>query len=130
MIFCSDYIYSQKMIFMFFFLIACKASVFYYAFYFKLFWLVGTTHAQTTTFPPLFFLQKRVLLLAKSKIFSSQYNDLRSAICHNLFLFTFLLFGPIYRRNKSDRLKVRFRVDFDHTLKFTLILHIIRDSSI
>ena len=38
------------MIFIFFFLIAYKSSVFY-ACRFKLFWLVGTTHAQTTTFP-------------------------------------------------------------------------------
>ena len=40
----------------------------------------------------------------------SQYNCYRSVICHNLFLLTFLLFGPVYIRNKSGRLEVRFSV--------------------
>ena len=74
-----------------------------YASHFKLFWLVGTTHAQTTTFP---FFEKETPSVGKIENLLSQYNCYRSAICNNLVLLTFLLFVPIYRRNKSDRLEV------------------------
>ena len=89
--------------FLCFFVIAYKGSVFY-ATYFKLFWLVGPTHAQTTTFP---FFEKENPSVGKIENRLSQYNCCRSAICHNLVLLTFLLFGPIYRRNKSVRFEVR-----------------------
>ena len=91
---------------MFSFFIAYKGSVFN-ASYFKLFWLVGTTHAQTTTFP---FFEKETPSSGKIENLLSQYNCYRSAIFHNLFLLTFLLFVPIYRRNKSGRLEVRVSV--------------------
>ena len=94
------------MIFMFFFLIAYKGSVFN-ASHFKLFWLVGTTHAQTKTFP---FFEKETPSAGKIENLLSQYNCYRSAICRNSVLLTFLLFGPIYRRNKSGRLEVRVSV--------------------
>ena len=93
------------MIFMFF-LIAYKGSVFY-ASHFKPFWLVGTTHLQTTTFP---FFEKESPSAGKIENLFSQYNCYCSAICHNLVLLTFLLLGPIYRRNKSGRLEVRVSV--------------------
>ena len=76
----------------------------FYAIHFKLLWLVGTTHAQTTTFP---FFEKETPSAGKIENLLSQYNCYRSAICHNLVLLTFPLFGPIYRRNKSGRLEVR-----------------------
>ena len=98
--------FSKKMIFIFFFLIAYKGSVFY-ASHFKQFWLVGTTHAQTTSFP---FFEKESPSAGKMENLLSQYNCYRSAICHNLVLLTFLLFGLIYRRNKSGRLEVRVSV--------------------
>ena len=86
-----------------FFLIAYKGSVFH-ASPFKLFWLVGTTHAQTTTFP---FFEKETPSVGKIENFSSQYNCYRSAICHNLVLLIFPSFGPIYR---GGRLEVRVSV--------------------
>ena len=50
----------------------------------------------------------------------SQYNCYRSAICHNLVLLTFLLFGPIYSRNKNGRLEVRVSVVNPHSSLISL----------
>ena len=69
---------------------------------------IFSTHAQTTTFP--FFFEKETPSVGKTENLLSQCNGYRSAICHNLFLLTFLLSGPIYRRNKSGRLQVRVSV--------------------
>ena len=71
--------------------------------------MVGTTHAQTTTSPPFLF-EKETPSVGKIENLLLQYHCYRSAICHNLVLLKFLLFGPIYRRNKSGRLKVRVGV--------------------
>ena len=95
------------MIFMFF--PHCYKGSVFYASHFKLFWLVGTTHAQTTTFP---FIEKETPSVGKFENLLSQYNCYRSAICHNLVSLAFLLFGPIYKRNRSGRLEVRVSVDF------------------
>ena len=81
-----------------FFFIAYKTEVFYGS-YFKFFWLVDTTHAQTTSFLLKKKKKKRVLLLAKSKIFSSQ------------FVFTNISFTwSNLLDKKSGHLEVRFSV--------------------
>ena len=72
MIVFSDYIFFKEDDFYVFFLIAYKGSVFY-ASYFKLFWLVGATHAQTTTFP--FFFEKETPSVGKIENLLSQYNS-------------------------------------------------------
>ena len=56
------------------------------------------------------FFEKKTPSVGKIENLLSQYNCYRSAICHNLVLLTFLLLGPIYRRNKSGRLEVRVSV--------------------
>ena len=58
------------------------------------------------------FFEKETPSVGKIENLLSQYNCYRSAICHNLVLLTFLLFGPIYRRNKSGCLEVRVSVLF------------------
>ena len=52
------------------------------------------------------FFEKETPSVCKIENLLSQYNCYRSAICHNLVLLTFLLFSPIYRKNKSGRLEV------------------------
>ena len=56
------------------------------------------------------FFEKETPSVCKIEDLLLQYNCYRSAICHNLVLLTLLLFGPIYRRNKSSRLEVRVSV--------------------
>ena len=68
---------------------------------------VGTTHAQTTVFP---FFEKETPSAGKIENLLSQYNCYCSSTCHNLVLLKFLIFGPIYRRNKSGRLEVHASV--------------------
>ena len=48
-----------------------------------------------------FCFEKETPSVGKIENLLSQYNCYRLAICHSLVLLTFLLFGPIYRRNKS-----------------------------
>ena len=57
------------------------------------------------------FSEKETPSVGKIEKLLSQYNCYRSAICHNLVLLSFLLFGAIYRRNKGGRLEVRVSVE-------------------
>ena len=66
------------------------------------------------------FFEKETPSVGKIENLLSQYNCYRSAICHNLVLLTFLLFGPIYRRNKSGRLEVRVSV-YDNNIKIHFV---------